>query len=332
MITEATPRSIRVPAIVAEPAAEAESTVGVRAYDFRRPHRISHERRRTLEAMYERLAKAVEGWLVGRIRDRIELTLEGVEQQSFGEFTQSLPVPCNSYLLDIADAGDQRGVIDFGREFAFFLVDRLFGGGSATTVMDRALTPIERMAVRSVAERINLVLGEIWQDQAALRLEIGGFESIPEMLRAENRDDPMLVARIRARAGGVDGHMVICLPFAVLERFFSNEGQRRVHGGPSSERERVMDREVAESSLRVATVSVAARMPSFRLSMRELASLRVGGVLATGIPVDSELVLMVNGQQRFRVAPGRTGRRLAVRVTAPLHGEFAPSESSSNAT
>ena len=49
----------------------------VALYDFRRPHRVSKERLRTLEAMYERLVKSVEGWMMGRVRGQIELSLQG---------------------------------------------------------------------------------------------------------------------------------------------------------------------------------------------------------------------------------------------------------------
>jgi flagellar motor switch protein FliM len=40
----------------------------VQVYDFRRPHRVSKERLRTLEAMYERLVKGLEAWLITRVR------------------------------------------------------------------------------------------------------------------------------------------------------------------------------------------------------------------------------------------------------------------------
>src|SRR5690606_25045641 len=58
----------------------------VQLYDFRRPHRVSKDRLRTLEAMYERFAKSVEGWIMGRVRDQVEITLQSVEQLSFGDF------------------------------------------------------------------------------------------------------------------------------------------------------------------------------------------------------------------------------------------------------
>ena len=125
----------------------------VQSYDFRRPHRVSKERLRTLEAMYERMVKGLEGWLIGRVRGQIELRLQSVEQFTFGEFTLSLPTPCATYIFDIKNTGGVQGVIDIGHEFAYFVVDRFFGGGSMATIPNRALSPVERMTVRLVAER-----------------------------------------------------------------------------------------------------------------------------------------------------------------------------------
>ena len=68
------------------PAAAAES------YDFRRPQHISREKLRTLEAMYERLVRSLEQWLVGRLRGQFELGLTRVDIVSFGEFASQLPL------------------------------------------------------------------------------------------------------------------------------------------------------------------------------------------------------------------------------------------------
>src|SRR5690606_24107737 len=140
----------------------------VQVYDFRRPSRISKDRLRSLEAMYDLLAKSLENWLTTRLRAQVELNLLEVQQFSFGEFVMSLPTPCASFVFDIADSGGQQGVIDFGPEFSFFLVDRLLGGSGPTVVLDRALTPLERMMVRIAAERVASLISEIWRDHVRL--------------------------------------------------------------------------------------------------------------------------------------------------------------------
>lgn len=292
-----------------------DSRRDVQVYDFRRPHRVSKERLRTLEAMYERLVKGLEAWLIGRVREQVECRLQSVEQYSFGEFILSLPTPCASYILDIRNTGGQQGVMDFGHELAYFLVDRLFGGGASPVLMQRALTPIERLAVRGVSEKVMQLLTEIWQDHVPLDLVQSGFESSPDILQAARREDPVLVANIEVTAGAVSSLLLICLPFAVLDRFFSGASQRQVNTMTGSDDEIAATRRRTERSLRQTRAEVAARLPEFRLSLRDIAALSAGGVLMTGIPRDAPITVRISGQPRWNAAPGRVGRRLAVRLT-----------------
>jgi flagellar motor switch protein FliM len=268
--------------------------------------------------MYGRLAKSLEGWLMGRVRGQIEFRLQSVEQFSFGEFTLSLSTPCCSYIFDVRDSGGQRGVVDFGADFAFFLVDRLFGGAGSHSTPDRMLTPIERMAVRVVAERVSTLVCEIWEDHTEMELLLSGWESIPEILQAANRDDPVLVANVEVQAVGLRSLLMICLPFSVLERFFVSAGGRRVNTVVGSERERETNREMTEASLRATHVDISARLPEFRIPMRDLARMRVGGVISTGVPCTAQVEVLASGQPRFHAAPGRVGRSLAVRVIEPV--------------
>ena len=314
------------------PAPVARPDVDVQVYDFRRPSRVSKEKLRTLESMYERLVKSLEGWLISRARGQVELKLLGIEPFSFGEFVFSLSTPCASYLFDIADSGGQQGVIDVGNEFAFFLVDRLFGGGGSVTTMDRALTPIERMAVRGLSERIVSQLEEIWSDHVQLELQLAGFESFPEILQAVNREDPVLVANIEVRAGDVSSLVLVCLPFAVLDKFFAGTTRRRINTIAGTEREREMSRALSETSLRAASVEVAARLPQFQLPLRDLGTLTVGSVLATGIPRDAQLDVFVSGQHRYTAAPGRVAGKLAARITEVHHVADADEEPPADAS
>ncbi len=276
------------PAAPAVPGVKpSQEETEIQAYDFRRPHRVSKERLRTLEAMYERMVKSLEGWLISRVRGQIEMRLQSVEQFSFGEFTLSLPTPCASYIFDIAQTGGAQGVIDIGHEFAYFIIDRLFGGGGTATIPNRTLSPVERLAVRLVAERAAGLLSEIWQDHVPLDLAISGFESAPEILQIANREDPVLVANVEVTAGQTTSLLLVCLPFAVLEKFFQGSGQRRVGIAAGTEQEREEARLRTETALRATAVSVCARLPQFHMPLRELAALAPGHVLSTGVPRDA---------------------------------------------
>jgi flagellar motor switch protein FliM len=302
------------------PAAGAPSAAAapdVQVYDFRRPHRVSKERLRTLEAMYERLVKGFEAWLISRVRGQIEVRLQSVEQFSFGEFTLSLPMPCSSFIFDIQGTG-QKGVIDIGPEFSTYVVDRLFGGEGAGSPLTRALTPIERMAVRSVAERVTSLLQEIWQDHVPMDLNIMGFESSPEILQVVNREDPVLVANVEFSTGNVSSLVLLCLPFSVLDKFFTSSGQQRMAMLATNEQEREQTRMRSEAALRATKVPLTARLPDFSLSMRDIAQIVEGTIIPTGIPKDARVIVRAGSQERFIGHAGRVNGNFAVRIVDAL--------------
>jgi flagellar motor switch protein FliM len=291
--------------------------VDVQVYDFRRPARVSKERLRTLEAMYERLVKNLEAWVISRVRGQIEVRLQGVEQFSFGEFTLSLPTPCSSFIFEIGGTG-QKGVIDIGPEFGFYVIDRVFGGTGQTNLPMRSLTPIERMAIRTVAERVTQLTEEIWQDHVPMELAVTGFESSPEILQVANREDPVLVANIEITAGGQSGLMLICLPFAVLDKFFTSSGQQRLALLASSEAEREEMRRKTETAVREMPVTVSVRLPKFELSLKDLLDLKSGTIIPTGIPKDARLLVRTGDQERYLGQAGRVSGNLAVRLVDHL--------------
>ena len=301
----------------------------VQVYDFRRPHRVSKERLRTLEAMYERLVKSLEGWLISRVRGQMEIRLQSVEQFSFGEFTLSLPTPCSSFIFDIAGTG-QKGVIDVGQEFAYYIIDKVFGGDGMAQAPIRALTPIERMAVRTVADKVSTLLQEVWQDHSPLDIEITGFESSPEILQVINREDPVLVANVEITAGQASSLLLICLPFSVLDKFFNSTGTERVAPLTSNDGEREASRVRGESLLRATRVPIHVRLPEFQIALRDLSQLQVGTVVPTHIPKDARVILRAGTQERFIGHPGRVGGHVAVRILDAV--QQAPTSSDSRTT
>lgn len=291
----------------------------IQLYDFRRPHRVSKERLRTLEAMYERMVKSLESWIIGRIRGQIEMRLQGVEQFSFGEFTLSLPTPCASFICDIGDSGGQRAIVDIGQDFAYFLVDRLFGGSGQPFRTVRPLTRVERMALRPMVERVTTLMQEIWADHIPMTFDISSFESFPDiLLQTANRDDPVLVANIEVTIGEVSSLLLVCLPCAVLDKFFTNTSKQRIGTATGSEHERAVNRAMAEHSLRATRVRVAARLPQFRMAMRDIATLTEGGVISTALAADSPIRILVGQQERFIGIAGRVSQKMAVRIDGTL--------------
>lgn len=295
-----------------DPAAVLDNTE-VQLYDFRRPARISKDRMRSLQAMYGLLVKSIESWLAGRARGEVECELQSVEQITFGELVLALPSPCAAFIVDVPGEGRQ-GFVDFGQEFSFYLVDRLLGGTDRHEVPSRPLTTIERRVVQIAAEKVSGLLAEAWKDYVELDLTVSAFETIPEMLRVANEEDPVLVANVMVTDGDMSSLLMLALPFSTVEKFFTGGSQRRTEEPQGSPEERMVDRELIESTVRDTRIALGARLPEFRVPISVLAGLEPGALLSTGLAPDTELELYAVGQRRFIGAPGRVGRNLAVRI------------------
>lgn len=295
-------------------AAGAAKRLVVRPYDFRQPSRISKDRLRSLRAIYGLMAKALEGWMTGRVREHTDLEVASLDQHSFGELVFSMPTPCCSYVYDVADSGGQQLLIDFDADLAFFLIDRLLGGSGEPVEVTRPLSLIEQGVVRIVADRVATELAEAWKEHVRFNLTLSRFESIPDVIQIANREDPILVTVLKVRVEGMEGAIRLCLPFAVLEKFLAGAGARRVRAGGGSEEERAADREGVEAAIRASSVEISARLPVFPVRLGRLTRLQVGDVLETGLDTNVAIEVLVNGQDRARARAGRVGRRLALEI------------------
>ncbi len=284
-------------------------------YDFTKPRRLTRERMRTMGAIHERVIRGFEGWLYTRVRGKIEMEFPQVDVLSFGDFAASLPTPCAAYTFEILGTGSQNGIVEIGAGFASLLVDRFFGGVGDPVQMERSLTPIERLAVRLVVERLLSLLAESWHDYVPMEFALRGFESMPVMVRGMAKEDATLVSVLAVVVDGHASEVRICIPLGVFGDFFSTRELRRATDMRGTDEERVAARHVVESSLRAAPVDVTARLPLFQSPIRELLALGVGSVLTTGIAITELLEVHVGDQNRFHAVPGRIGPRLAVRLT-----------------
>jgi len=290
----------------------------VRPYDFRHPPQISGDRRRSLTGMHDLVARRVEGWLAGRLREETVVEVDSVEQGSFGGFLSRLPSPCAAYILSLAAQGGTQGVLQMDLDLAFRLVERFLGGsGEAPPVPPRPLTPIERRVVRIAADRVAGTADEVWRDYLALELGVTGFESLPETLEALPQEDPVLVGTFRVQVGPLRTHLRLCLPLLPLKPFFSGGRGRKgsvLHGSPDERKNEVA---ALAESVREARVLIQARLPEARVPVSVLSRLQEGNLVHLGLPTDVPLDVLVAGQKRFAGAPGRKGPALAVELLRP---------------
>jgi flagellar motor switch protein FliM len=312
----------------AAPAEPALASRGSDAYlyDFRRPRRIPNERLHSLEAIYSRFGLSLQVLLTSRLREATDVAIASVEQALFSEYVFSLANPCAAFVFELGAGSEGQGVVDIGNDFAYHLVDRLFGGPGEGGDVSRALTTLERMVVKSIVDRALGLFAEAWKEHIPFQPVHSGFESAPEALSIAQRDEHVLVTNIEVKIGTFSGLLALCLPLVALERFLA-ESPSGAASSAGRRKESTEHRQLLEMVVRGSTLEVTARLPVFSLAMREVAQLSVNQILHTGLPVDAPVEVQIDGRPRFLGAPGRSRNSLGVRITdtfvdlspAPLH-------------
>ncbi|NOT09587.1 MAG: hypothetical protein HOP28_15455 [Gemmatimonadales bacterium] len=293
----------------------------VAPYNFARPPRISKDRHAILMAIHSRFAGAVQSFLSSRLRQAADVSITSIEQETFGEFVQSRGDPCAAFVFDLGEQVGVEVVVDLDTTFAFYLVDRLFGGPGEADAVIRPVTNLEQMLLRGMVDRIMGLLREAWGEQLPIAPACIGFEGTPGTLRVANRDDNVLVTVVKLSAGRCTGSLAICLPLIALESFLQEKSGTILAGPKQRNEEGRATRSAVERCVRQVSLPVASRLKSFTLPAASLAALRPGHLLLTWHDVDSEIDLYVNGDVRFTGRIGQQRGHFGIRITKSCEGK-----------
>lgn len=305
--------------------APARQMPDAETYNFLRPHRISKDRRSTLDVIYQRFAVALQALLSSRLRHVTDVSVASVEQATFAEFIMSLSTPCSAFVFDLGDPQGIQGVLDIGTDLAYHLIDRMFGGPGQSRDVGRPLTALERLVLKGVVDHALGFFGEAWHDHIKFAPAQVGFESLPDQLSVASREDNVLVANVEVKSGGFSGLLTVCVPLLALETFLQEKrtttGRARV-----SDADRAQSRVQIDATLRNAHVTVTAQFPPFLLRARDVAALVPGQVIHTGFALDVPVEVHVRGRRRFLGMPGQVRRSTGVRISHVIPAAQAESK------
>lgn len=319
-------RQPEIDAILGGKSDSAQANDGSRVvpYNFARPSRIPQERRKVLDAMHSHFAASLQTMLEARLRMGIEIAVVSIESVSYNEFKMVLLAPCASFLFRLGGRSNAEGLIDFGSEFAFHLVDRLLGGPGGGAGIDRSLTNLEQEIVRAVADRSLVLLKEAWKEQIQISPEIIRFESDPEMLEMAKPDEPVLIVNLESRTAGRSSFLTLCTPVSVVDSIFADRSSPTPSGGRRSHAAGGALHTIHSSGIQHAGLEVSARLPVFYLKTRAITALQVGQTIETPFSTETPAELEINGRPWFSGSIGQAKQRIGFKVadtTPPIRTE-----------
>ena len=201
------------------------------------------------------------------------------------------------------------------------IIDRLMGGSNAEMfVPQRPLTTIELRLVRRITDRALENLTEVWSNLVEARFELTETESNPHLVQIIAPNEVVVVIGFELKMGARAGTMSLCIPFNVIEPVMS---RLATQSWLAYRRKAVSADQLKRlsSNLCQSAVRMRAFLGQTNISLSDLLELAPGDIIKTVKPAASELILQVEGKNKFAGRLGQFKGKRALQITRPARSD-----------
>ncbi|HPM24291.1 MAG TPA: flagellar motor switch protein FliM [Phycisphaerae bacterium] len=312
--TPETPTTVAV-----KPPPGLDATAGfarhdVSTYDFKRPERVSKDHIRALGSIHDGFARNFGATLSGFLRTIIDVRVVGVEQLTYSEFIHSLPNP-TCFVIVQAPPLEGQMCVEISPLIVYPIIDRLLGGSSSDMfIPQRPLTAIEWRLMRRLINKALEHLSEVWRNLVEAKFDVVDTESNPQLVHIVAPTEVVVFITFEIKMGQCAGTMSICIPFNTIESVLSKLttqswfGYAR-KGATQTQRQRIV------RNLTHGKVGLTAFLGRAQVRLSELRALRPGDIIQLEKHVKKELLLQIEGRNKFAGVAGQYRGRRALRIT-----------------
>jgi flagellar motor switch protein FliM len=291
-----------------------KSQVEVQLYDFKRPERVSKDQMRALEALHEGFGRNFGAAISGYLRTIIEVSVAHIEQLTYSEFIHSLPNPTCFNLLK-AEQLDGQLCLEISPLIIYPIVDRLLGGSNAELfIPQRPLTQIEQRLVQRITDRATHHLSEAWSNLTPVTFRVEDFESNPQLVQIVPPNETVVVIGFELKMGNRAGTMSLCIPYNVIEPIM---GMLAAQNWFSYQRKGGHEDYLRKLTKNVsnAPVQMRAFLAQTNIRLNDLISLKPGDLITTEKNCGRDVLIQVEGKNKFLAQIGQFRGSRAVRIT-----------------
>lgn len=290
-------------------AAQIES----RAYDFKRPERVSKDQIRALGTMHEGFARNFGATLSGFLRTIIDVRVVDVEQLTYSEFVNSVPNP-TCFVIVQAPPLEGQMCLELSPLIIYPIIDRLLGGTNAEVfIPPRPLTSIEWRLIKRMTDRAMEHLSEAWRGLVDLKFEVVETESNPQLVHVVAPTEVVVFITFEIKMGHCAGTMSLCMPFNVIEPVTSQLTRQSWIGYRAKDATETHVRKLTRNIMK-SRVGLKAYLAESTITLNQFRAMRAGDILALDKRVGSDLVIQIEGRNKFAGTLGQQRGRRAIAV------------------
>ena len=298
----------------------------VKAYDFRRPTKLSKEYVNTLHMIFEDFSKMSSSMLSTQLRTNVSLQLAAIEQVSYDEFIHSIP---KFTLLGLFHSQPLSGIqmIEMNPQLCMMLVELLCGGldvyQNKPIEMDfsekKSFTDIETAILEEVVAQFVRVYQNVWKDIVALDSVLDGIDTNPQLMQNMSPNEPVVLVTFTIKIFEVKHFINLCIPYVFFEGIIDKLSFRNWFD--SNQPVNQDDSRELQKSLNGVGLNLEVLLGHAQMSLSEFLHLEEGDVIKLDKKITEPLETFIDGKPYFRAKPGKQEDRLAIELLDKLEEE-----------
>ncbi|MCE5236251.1 MAG: flagellar motor switch protein FliM [Clostridiaceae bacterium] len=288
----------------------------VRVYDFRSANKFSKEQIRMLNFIYDSYAGRLATFLSGTLRTMCEVEVVSVEEQTFAEFTNSLPVPAFLGILNMPPLTGN-ALFELSSAVAYEIVSRLLGGtGYLHEEANKLFTEIEISILSRITRQMISYMGESWERVVNIEAELERVETSAQFAQIVNTGEPIAIITMNVKVGEVSDIINLCIPHLAIQPIAKQLAMKKWYNESSTTA-------AGESNIlpyvspKIAGTPINMRVyfNETQATVRDVLNLQVGDVLRIEHQVREPVTAVIEHIPKFKGYIGIKGQKLALMIS-----------------
>ncbi len=285
-------------------------------YDLTNQDRVIRGRMPTLDIIYERFVRLFRMSLSNSLRKIATISIISTDILKFGEFVNTLPIPsCMSILRFETLRGPAIFVVE--AKLAYALVDSFFGGTDRpfTKIEGKEFTKIELSILQKVISMAVKDLEDAWAPVHKPDISYIRTETNPQFVGIVPPSDVIISTTFEVELENASGTIAIVMPYSTIEPIKGKLNSYYQTESGETDHEWVGK---LQTHLGQSTAEVVVRLGAAEISVGDLVNLNIGDVIPLSQDADGELVMTVEGVEKYKCLFGVSRGNRAVQVTKVL--------------
>lgn len=299
------------------PEMEVEEPQAVHVYDFRTANKFTKDQMRMLHLIYQNYAGRLATFLTGALRTKCDVDVTSIEEQTFAEFSNSLPSPAYLAIFTMPPLKGS-ALYEISSAIAFEIVSRLLGGtASFNEDAGKPFTEIEISILSRISNQMMSIMSESWDRVAPMQASIERVETSPQFAQIVVSSEPIAIITISVTIGGVSDIMNLCIPHLAIQPIAKKLSTTLMYNDRTAVQhdDQLLEKVSLSPHIAVTPITLRALFDPTTATVNDILNLQVGDVIRVDHPTSRPITVMVEHIPKFRGSLGLKGRQVSIRIS-----------------